>query len=101
MTQNTAVELWLLDNVYKLGCPADHVDHLKNAGQLLEQRFKEFRSANPRMDNQKVAVMIALQLMQEVLEANSSLQNYQHCEHQLSEINQLLAHQLQQFKPDQ
>ena len=53
MTENTAVELWLLDSVYKLGCPANLQDELRSAGDLLEQKFKAMRSANPRMDNQK------------------------------------------------
>ena len=101
MSQNIAVELWLLDNAYKLGCPEDHASRLKNAGELLEQRFKEYRSANPRMDNQKVAVMIALQLMQELLDTHSSLQSYQNCEHQLADINHQLALRIAQLKPEQ
>ena len=86
MTENTAVELWLLDSVYKLGCPANLQDELRSAGDLLEQKFKAMRSANPRMDNQKVAVMVSLQLMQEVIELNKSLQQYSQCENVLADV---------------
>ncbi|KAA8735555.1 cell division protein ZapA [Acinetobacter qingfengensis] len=98
MTQNNTVELWLLDNVYKLGCPDESVEKLKSTGKMLEQRFQEFRSANPRMDNQKIAVMIALQLMQEVLDVNKTLQGYQNCEAKLAEINHQLTKQLENLK---
>ncbi|MEC8886576.1 MAG: cell division protein ZapA [Pseudomonadota bacterium] len=86
MSENTAVELWLLDSVYKLGCPANLQDELRSAGDLLEDKFKAMRSANPRMDNQKVAVMVSLQLMQEVIELNKSLQHYSQCENVLADV---------------
>lgn len=86
MSENTAVELWLLDSVYKLGCPANLQDELRSAGDLLEDKFKAMRSANPRMDNQKVAVMVSLQLMQEVIELNKSLQQYSQCENVLADV---------------
>lgn len=86
MSENTAVELWLLDSVYKLGCPANLQDELRSAADLLEDKFKAMRSANPRMDNQKVAVMVSLQLMQEVIELNKSLQHYSQCENVLADV---------------
>ncbi len=86
MSENTTVELWLLDSVYKLGCPANLQDELLSAGDLLEDKFKAMRSANPRMDNQKVAVMVSLQLMQEVIELNKSLQQYSQCENVLADV---------------
>lgn len=86
MSENTTVELWLLDSVYKLGCPANLQDELRSAGDLLEDKFKAMRRANPRMDNQKVAVMVSLQLMQEVIELNKSLQQYSQCENVLADV---------------
>ncbi|GAA5006415.1 hypothetical protein GCM10023206_11960 [Acinetobacter puyangensis] len=94
MSNIAAVELWLLDSTYKLGCPVDKQDELKGAGELLEQKFREMRAANPRMDNQKIAVMVALQLMQDVVELNKSLQSYSQCEHVLGDIIDDLDQQL-------
>ncbi|MFC3901551.1 Cell division protein ZapA, inhibits GTPase activity of FtsZ [Acinetobacter marinus] len=98
MSENTAVEIWLLDSVYKLGCPADLQDDLRGAGDLLEQKFKAMRSANPRMDNQKVAVMVALQLMQDVVELNKSLQQYSQCENVLADVIEELDQQIEQIQ---
>ncbi|TXJ09888.1 MAG: cell division protein ZapA [Acinetobacter sp.] len=86
MSDLTTVELWLLDSTYKFGCPIEKQHDLKNAGSLLEQKFRDMRQSNPRMDNQKITVMVALQLMQEVLELNQSLQQYGPCEQLLSDM---------------
>lgn len=86
MSENTTVELWLLDSVYKLGCKVDQQTHLKHAGELLEQKFQAMRGSNPRMDNQKIAIMVALQLMQDVLDLNKTIQSYHQCELLLTDL---------------
>ena len=86
MSNQTPVELWLLDSTYKLACPDERKADLQHAGELLEQKFRDMRGNNPRMDNQKIAVLVSLQLMQEVLALNKSLQQYTECERQLLEI---------------
>lgn len=86
MSNQIPVELWLLDSTYKLACPADRENDLKHAGELLEQKFRDMRGLNSRMDNQKIAVLVSLQLMQEVLELNKKLQQYTECERQLADL---------------
>lgn len=86
MSNTTPVELWLLDSTYKLACPTHRQAELKHAGELLEQKFRDMRGQNPRMDNQKIAVLVSLQLMQEVLDLNKTLQQYSTCERQLAEL---------------
>lgn len=86
MSTQATVELWLLDSIYKLACPNGRQADLKHAGELLEQKFRDMRSQNPRMDNQKIAVLVSLQLMQEVLDLNKTVQQYNECERQLAEL---------------
>lgn len=86
MSNPTPVELWLLDSTYKLSCPTERKADLKHAGELLEQKFRNMRGQSPRMDNQKIAVLVSLQLMQEILELNKNLQQYATCERQLAEL---------------
>lgn len=86
MSNTTPVELWLLDSTYKLACPTSREAELKHAGELLEQKFRDMRGQNPRMDNQKIAVLVSLQLMQDVLDLNKTLQQYSTCERQLAEL---------------
>lgn len=99
MSNIAAVELWLLDSTYKLGCPVERQQELKDAGDLLEQRFREFRMANPRMDNQKIAVMVGLQLMQEILVLNKTLQQYQQSELTLTDIVDALDKHIKTLDP--
>ena len=86
MSNPIPIELWLLDSTYKLACPSDRESDLRRAGELLEEKFKNMRGQNPRMDNQKIAVLVSLQMMQEVLELNKSLQQYSQCERQLEDL---------------
>ena len=86
MNNQATVELWLLDSTYKLACPAGREADLKHAGEVLEQKFRDLRGQNPRMDNQKIAVLVSLQLMQEVLDLNKTLQQYSQCERQLTQL---------------
>lgn len=104
MADIATVELWLLDSVYKLGCPIHRQDDLRHAGEMLEQKFRDMRSANPRMDNQKIAVMVSLQMMQEILELNKSLQHYTQCERVIADmvenLDQQVNHVLNRTKSD-
>lgn len=87
MSDTTVIELWLLDGSYKLACLPESRQQLEAAGLQLEQRFRTMRSSNPRMDNQKIAVLVALQLMQDLITANTSLQQLSEAEQQLVEIS--------------
>ncbi len=57
MTENTAVELWLLDSVYKLGCPANLQDELRSAtyGQS-KSRSHGFIATHARSDRDEQIV---------------------------------------------
>lgn len=86
MSDLNIIELWLLDGSYKLACEPQNVARVEAAGQQLEQRFRDVRSANPRMDNQKVAVMTALQLMQELITAQTGLQDMSQAQMHIEQI---------------
>ncbi|MFB2538751.1 MULTISPECIES: cell division protein ZapA [unclassified Acinetobacter] len=86
MSDLTTVELWFLDQSYKLGCPAHQQQELKDAGAMLEQKFQDMREASPRMINQKIAVSVALQLMQEVNELKRQISQYEACEEVIAEM---------------
>ena len=98
MSEQATVELWLLDSTYKLACANGREANLKHAGEMLEQKFRDLRGQNPRMDNQKIAVLVSLQLMQEVLDLNKTLQQYSACERQLSELIDQVDQQVKQLE---
>lgn len=88
MSQSVTVELRLLDQFFKFATTEDKREELERAGELLNEKFREARAKAPRIENPKLAVLVALELMQEVLSLNKSVQEYEHCERLLREIVQ-------------
>lgn len=86
MSDVVIVELRLIEQIFRLSTTADKQADLEHAGNLLNEKFQEFRRKAPNMEHNKLMIMVALELMQEVLSLNKSLQEYTHCERLLEEI---------------
>ncbi|MFT4021309.1 MAG: cell division protein ZapA [Acinetobacter sp.] len=86
MSEAVTVELRLIEQVFRLATTEDKRPDLEKAAQLLNEKFQEFRRNAPRVEHNKLVIMVALELMQEVLSLNKSLQEYAHCELILSNI---------------
>ncbi|NNP71552.1 cell division protein ZapA [Acinetobacter defluvii] len=86
MSEVVVVELRLIEQIFRLSTTADQKAELERAGKLLNEKFQEFRRKAPNMEHNKLMIMVALELMQEVLSLNKSLQEYTHCERLLEEI---------------
>ena len=92
MTDHVTVELKLADQTLKLSTTEDKKPELLRAASLLNEKFDEMRRNAPRAEYYKLTLMVALQLMQEVLSLNKSLQHYEQCERVLS----TLLHEIEQ-----
>lgn len=86
MSEVVVVELRLIEQIFRLSTTAEKKADLERAGNLLNEKFQEFRRKAPNMEHNKLMIMVALELMQEVLSMNKSLQEYTHCERLLEEI---------------
>lgn len=86
MSEHVTVELRLIEQTFKLATTSDKKDELQRAGDLLNEKFQEFRRKAPNVEHNKLVIMVALELMQEVLTLNKSLQEYEHCELFLKDI---------------
>ncbi len=86
MSEQIAIDLKVLGHSFRLASTADQQDELQRAAQLLNEKYDEFRRKAPRMEPSKLIIMVALELMQEVLTMNKSLQKYAHCERLLQTI---------------
>lgn len=84
MAEVVTVELRLIEQIFRLSTTVEQRADLERAGQLLNDKFQEFRRKAPNMEHNKLMIMVALELMQEVLIMNKSLQEYSHCERLLS-----------------
>ncbi|MCF8998832.1 cell division protein ZapA [Acinetobacter nectaris] len=88
MSSNTpiVVELRIIEQIFRLSTTDEERGELEKAADILNQRFQEFRAKAPRIEHNKLVVMVALELMQEVLSLNKSLQQYEQCEHLLKTV---------------
>ncbi|OTG66673.1 cell division protein ZapA [Acinetobacter silvestris] len=84
MTEVVTVELRLIEQIFRLSTTTNQKADLERAGQLLNDKFQEFRRKAPNMEHNKLMIIVALELMQEILTMNKSLQEYSHCERLLS-----------------
>lgn len=86
MSEQVMVELRLIEQTFRLATTSDKKDELERATELLNERFNDMRRSAPRVEHNKLVIMVALQLTQEVLSLNKSLQEYTHCERLLQAI---------------
>ena len=86
MSEHVTVELRLIEQVFRLATTSEKKPDLERAGQLLNDKFQEFRRKAPNVEHNKLVIMVALELMQEVLTMNKSLQQYSQCERLLNDI---------------
>ena len=86
MSEQIAVELRVLGHTFRLATTETEKADLERAAELLNEKYDDFRRKAPRLEPSKLIIMVSLELMQEVLAMNKSLQEYAHCERLLTTI---------------
>lgn len=80
------IEVRILERQYKLACEPSEVDNLNKAVKLVEQKLQETRRSMPRLESERLAVLAALSLAQEVLTLNKGLQEQTHCQRLIKQM---------------
>ena len=86
MSEPITVELRVLGPSFRLVTTEKEKADLERAALLLNDKYDEFRRKAPRVEPSKIIIMVALELMQEVLSMNKTLQEYAHAERLLANI---------------
>ncbi len=86
MSEPITVELRVLGHSFRLVTTEKEKADLERAALLLNDKYDEFRRKAPRVEPSKIIIMVALELMQEVLSMNKILQEYAHAERLLANI---------------
>ena len=86
MSENITVELRIVEQTFRLATPSDKEEELRHACDLLNEKYHGFRRKAPNLEQHKLMNMVALDLMQEVLSLNKTLQSYTHAERVLTDI---------------
>lgn len=74
------IELQIFDRSYKLACEPKDAEALRAAAKYLDGKLRSARSAMPRLESDRLAVMVALEICQELLQVNKALQDQQACQ---------------------
>ncbi|QEI11014.1 cell division protein ZapA [Cellvibrio japonicus] len=69
---NETVVVKILDKEYQVACPREERQALLESAQLLDERMKAIRSTGAVIGLERIAVMAALNLSHELLQARQS-----------------------------
>lgn len=72
MSDPRQVSLRILDREYRVACPPEERQSLLKAADLLNQRMEEVRDSGKLIGFERIAVMVALNLAYQSLEAETS-----------------------------
>ena len=76
MSEQSSVVVHLLDKEYRVGCSPEERDELLQAARFLDDKMREVKEANV-IGLERIAVMAALNISHELLQANNALQTRQ------------------------
>ena len=74
MSEQSSVVVHLLDKEYRVGCSPEERDELLQAARFLDDKMREVKEANV-IGLERIAVMAALNIAHELLQANNSLKD--------------------------
>lgn len=75
MTNSKSVTVKILAKDYQIACPEDQTHYLIDAALLLDTRMKEIRNSGRVVGLERIAVMAALNLANELLKLKSDVQH--------------------------
>jgi len=66
----STLEVFILDKSYRISCPENEKESLRNAARYLDQRMREIRSAGKVIGLERIAVIAGLNITHELLTAS-------------------------------
>ncbi|MFL0797561.1 MAG: cell division protein ZapA [Cellvibrionaceae bacterium] len=95
--QSNTVTVNILDKEYQVVCPEEERDALRRSASLLHERMRDIRNSGSIMGLERIAVMAALNLCHELLQAqDKSHSDGEHIE-RLETLNTRLGKTLEQL----
>ncbi|MCW4152036.1 cell division protein ZapA [Halomonas sp. 18H] len=90
------IDITLLERQYTIACPPEEEDKLERAARYLDRAMQGIHSQGKVMDREKVAIMAALNIANELLETHDEQRLG---EQNLSELSERLDKALSQTSP--
>ena len=77
MSDTTTVSVRILDKEYQVSCRQDEVDALTSSARYLDQQMRQIRESGKVFGLDRIAVMAALNLANELLEKRHAVEHVQ------------------------
>jgi len=77
MSEPTTVSVKILDKEYQVSCPQEEVDALSASARYLDQQMRQIRETGKVFGLDRIAVMAALNLANELLQNRQQLNSIQ------------------------
>jgi cell division protein ZapA len=96
MSESTTVSVKILDKEYQVSCQQDEVDALTASARYLDQQMRNIRESGKVFGLDRIAVMAALNLANELLQKRHSVEevqreSQQHLRHLTERVTEALA----------
>ena len=72
-TETSTLEVFILDKSYRINCPENEQESLRSSGQYLDRKMREIRSSGKVIGLERIAVIAALNITHELLNASRNM----------------------------
>ncbi len=69
-TETSTLEVFILDKPYRINCPESEKESLRSSAQYLDRKMREIRSSGKVIGLERIAVIAALNISHELLNAS-------------------------------
>lgn len=72
-SETSTLEVFILDKSYRINCPENEQESLRSSGQYLDRKMREIRSSGKVIGLERIAVIAALNITHELLNASRNM----------------------------
>jgi cell division protein ZapA len=75
-TETSTLEVFILDKSYRINCPENEQESLRASAQYLDRKMREIRSSGKIIGLERIAVIAALNIAHELLNASQQAETH-------------------------
>lgn len=98
--ETSTLEVFILDKSYRISCPENEKESLRNAAQHLDKRMREIRSAGKVIGLERIAVIAGLNITHELLTVSQQAEAESASQQELSRLILKIDRTLSQLHGD-
>lgn len=97
-TDTSTLEVFILDKPYRINCPENEKESLRNSAQFLDRKMREIRSGGKVIGLERIAVIAALNISHELLNASQRVDDESASQVELGKLISKIEKTLDQYQ---